>query len=91
MPGLDHAVSAMTKRSDSDPYGCANKEREGVYYGTNRVYHADGTFHLEMAPIIDRLSNECRYDHSLTDPRCATCSKRGSGEKYSEMIRRRGT
>jgi hypothetical protein len=90
MPVIDHTVSAMTKRTDDQPYGCANQPRKDRYYGTQRVYHADGTYHLEMAPIIDRLSNECRYDHSLADPRCATCGKRGSGERYSEMIRREG-
>jgi hypothetical protein len=36
------------------------------------------------------MSKECRYDMSLTDQRCATCLKKGSGEKYSDMIRSKG-
>ena len=90
MPGLDHAVSEMTKRSDDQPYGCANQPRKDGFYATDRVYHPGGTYNLAPVLIEDRMSKECRYDHSLTDPRCVTCGKRGSGEVYSETIRRQG-
>jgi hypothetical protein len=90
MPGLEHAVSEMTKRTDADPYGCANKPRKSGYYATKRVYFRDGRYALMTTWVEDRMSQECRYDASLTDPRCTTCEKRGSGEKYSEMIRSKG-
>lgn len=33
------------------------------------------------------FSDECRYDHSLTDPRCSECEHKGTGEAYDKMIR----
>lgn len=90
MPGLEHPVSEMTKRTDADPYGCANAKRKGGYWSYQRQQFPDGNFMMTYLFIEDVLSQECRYDHSLTDPRCGTCHKRGSGEQYSEMIRRQG-
>ena len=90
MPGLEHPVSAITKRTDADPYGCANAKRKDGYYATERVYHPGGTYNLAMVWVPDVMSKECRYDHSLTDKRCNTCNKRGSGEQYDQMIRRNG-
>jgi hypothetical protein len=90
MPGLDHAVSEMTKRASSDPYGCANKSRSRGYYATDRVYHPGGTYNLAPVWVEDRASAECRYDQSLSDPRCGTCRKRGDGEKYDFEIRSKG-
>jgi hypothetical protein len=90
MPGLEHAVSDMTKRTDADPYGCANLPRKDGFYATERVYHPTGSYNLAMVWVPDVMSKECRYDNSLTDSRCATCDKRGSGEQYDKMIRRSG-
>jgi hypothetical protein len=30
----------------------------------------------------------CKYDMSLTDPACAPCWRRGSGENYDAKVRR---
>jgi hypothetical protein len=90
MPGLEHPVSAMTRRADSDPYGCANKPRSRGYYATDRSYHPGGTYNLAPVWVEDRMSAECRYDMSLSDPRCGTCRKRGDGEKYDFEIRSKG-
>lgn len=87
MPGLEHPVSEMTKRSDADPYGCANQHREETVM-VQDGWTEDGR--RNMKEIDDFGSRECRYDHSLSARRCATCSKRGSGEKYSEMVRSKG-
>lgn len=35
-----------------------------------------------MIDIEFRMSNECRYDRSLSDNACAGCRHAGSGERY---------
>jgi len=90
MPGLDHVVSEMTKRSDSDPYGCANQPRKDGYYGMDRIYNDDGTWEVVQVWIPDRMSLGAKYDAGMTDPRCATCKQKHEGIEYDQMIRRQG-
>jgi hypothetical protein len=97
MPGLEHAVSERTKRTDADPYGCKDGKRTDGYYAKNGLsfHHAKTTDGSNIAAykmlwIDDVMSTECRYDMSLSDKRCAGCKHAGSGEAYSEMIRRNG-
>ena len=80
----------MTKRSDGDPYGCANQPRKGGYYGMTRVYRDNGAYHLTLTFIEDRMSKECRYDQGINDTRCATCEQKHDGAEYDLMIRSQG-
>ena len=87
MPGLEHAVSAMTKRSD-EPYGCHNRLRGQPWMMVQDGWNAAGQRHMVM--MLDRMSVECRYDMSLSDKRCAGCQWAGSGEEYDQKIRSAG-
>ena len=87
----------MTKRSDADPYGCANKSRSpghwakaGIAIKNKKELHLGEIGIYRMTYVEDRMSIECRYDQSLSDPRCGTCRKRGDGEKYDFEIRSKG-
>ena len=95
MPGLDHAPSAMTKRTDADPYGCHNGERGKphllVLDGYETKSDATGNYAIPRMKLIDFvMSTECRYDMSLSDKRCSGCKHVGSGEAYDKMVRERG-
>lgn len=78
MPVEDHEVHEKVKIADNKPYGCHNIDRNskgylGSPWGTSEfIEHA--------------MSTECRYDMSLTDPRCANCKHRGIGEAYAKMV-----
>jgi hypothetical protein len=79
-------------------YGCYNKPRskendlvyanripEGVIPSSKSILAPDGASYSSSFPF--RMSTTCRYDHSLTDPRCTNCVHRGDGEIYDEAIR----
>jgi hypothetical protein len=89
MPGLEHSVSEMTKRTDNDPYGCKDGKRKDGYWTYQRVYFGDGTYMMMQVYVNDVMSKECRYDMSLKDKRCSGCKH--SGSDYDQMIRARGT
>jgi hypothetical protein len=81
----------MTKRTSSDPYGCANKERAAGYWAKDGLIASQKPrVFIRMKWVDDVMSVECRYDMSLSDPRCGTCRKRGDGEKYDFEIRSKG-
>jgi hypothetical protein len=90
MPVLDHPVHASTIAPPR--YGCNGLPRTREPYDVPDGYTPDGR--QQTSQIPDPLSPECRYDHSLTDTRCAGCQHRGSGEdyaeKYAEKIRKDG-
>lgn len=94
MAVIDHAVHKKVKIAADKPYGCHNREWDSKgYYAPNRMAGSDGykpMFRYEAVRIPHRMSQECRYDMSLTDPRCGGCKHRGSGEKYNEMVRSQG-
>lgn len=83
MAVLTHEVHDKVRIEHDKPYGCHNhQDRSEGYLGSTW-----GT-----AKFIEfRMSKECRYDMSLTDPRCENCKHRGSGEEYNEMVRSKGT
>lgn len=94
MAVLDHKVHEKVKIDQGKPYGCHNGDRRMQgYYAPNRMAGSDGykpMFRYEAVRIEHRMSKECRYDMSLTDPRCDGCNHRGSGERYNEMVRSKG-
>lgn len=96
MPVLDHEVRERTKQDSDARYGCHDKPRKRepllVRDGWAESKTPNG-FHLAaqlLETVLDFGSLECRYDKSLTDPKCAECEHRGSGERYSEQIRANG-
>lgn len=94
MPGLDYEVHELVRSKAGDTYGCWNRRHlADGYYAPSRQYspHGSGNFTMVKTYIPHRMSTECRYDMSLTDPKCAECIHVGSGEEYAAMIRKLGT
>ena len=55
-------------------YGCHNhKPYPAGYWGTERIYHNDGSWYLWPVFIEHRMSTTCKYDLSKSDYRCAGC------------------
>lgn len=85
MPVIDHGQHDSTKKdSQAHRYGCWNRPDEFEPYTIVqdgwRVFGAD--LIPRRAEIEFRMSHECRYDRSETDPACAGCKHIGSGAAY---------
>lgn len=80
MPVLDHEVHPSTKVGPEYRYGCWNKPRPG------NLVNMGGKFGLRTF----RMSRDCRYDMSISDPNCTDCKHRGNGEAYAESVREVG-
>ena len=91
MPVVLNDPHALTIRTGDEPYGCSNSKRADGYYMENRRYLPCGKFVIELKYIKHTMSTTCRYDHSLTDRRCAECTQRGAGEAYSMNVRQHGS
>ena len=81
MPVADRESHVMVRRASDAPYGCKDREIKSGYWSHQRKYYPDGRFSIELVFTPHRMSTECRYDKSLVDPRCGTCSRRGTGEE----------
>jgi hypothetical protein len=88
VPGLDHAVSAITRRTDADPYLCNGLPRERKLVPVQDGWTEDGRRNIVY--YEDFGSVPCRYDMSLSDRRCFGCVHGGTGEQYDQMIRSKG-
>lgn len=82
MPVENHEVHAKVKIATNKPYGCHNGDRTSAGY----IGSPWGTPKF----IVHAMSTECRYDMSMTDPRCENCKHRGSGETYAKMVTENG-
>lgn len=88
MPVLDHEVHPSVKVGPAHRYGCWNRNGHAPgYFAPRRRFFSNGSFEMGCVFVPDRMSQECRYDMSLTDPNCTDCKHRGSGENYDRMIR----
>ena len=93
MPVIDHTTHPDTQKTGVEPYGCCNRTMKPDYYVKTRRYYYSmvemrgDKYQLEDERVPHRLSTECRHDNSLNDPGCATCQHKGSGEKYSAMVK----
>ena len=76
MPVIDHSTHPSTQRGPGHRYSCWNRPRPGSLVNLDK---------LGMIP--NRMSTECRYDLSLSDPCCTDCKHRGSGEEYDKSVR----
>jgi hypothetical protein len=94
MPVEAHEVHEKVRIDAAKPYGCHNRDGfKEAYHAPNRFAGTTGhqpIWWLERVRIPFTMSRECRYDMSLTDPRCNECKHRGSGEAYDAKIRRKG-
>lgn len=87
MPVSDNDPHLTTKREGSSPYSCHNGDRtKKSYWAPVRLYLSDSSFAIGSKEILNTMSRECRYDRSLTDPRCSDCKHQGSGENYAVKI-----
>ena len=83
MPVIDHDVDPSTQKGADFRYGCWNHQRAEGYWASTWSWHG-------KAFIAHRMSLECRYDMSITDPNCTDCKHRGSGEAYAQSVREHG-
>ena len=96
MPVLTHEIHPSTVMPANYRHGCFNREVKDGYAAQNgyaeiRVIDDDTAYaQVKLCWVPHRLSTECRFDHSLTDPACAGCKWQGSGEAYSATIRGEG-
>lgn len=74
MPVVDHQVHPHGVRDDGHRYGCFNRK---PFKKTVVVEDWQGVYRWPF-----RMSMECRYDRSETDPACAGCKHIGSGAEY---------
>ena len=93
MPVLDHKTHQATIGSERYD-DCREKVRTDGYWAQDGWHHhgVDGMAesHPKWVWIHDSGSRLCRYDMSLTDPKCEGCHRRGGGEAYDQMIRSQG-
>lgn len=76
MPVPDHPTHAKTQQPAGRKYGCWGRPRSPDFVNFGPA--------LGLWPF--RMSQECRYDMSLTDPGCTDCPHQGSGEAYARQI-----
>lgn len=90
MPVIEHSVHEKVIQKEGFRYGCHNRPRpeKGQRVIGMRQSLCDKTW-CEIWPYV--FSTDCRFDMSLTDPACEGCEWRGSGERYDEEIRKRGS
>lgn len=79
MPVIDHEVHPLVQQSADARYGCLNR-------GANKPRYF--TFNWRLVEY--RMSEGCRFDKSLSDPKCEGCKHRGSGEAYDLRVRTEG-
>lgn len=81
MPVLDHPVHEAVRINDGHRYGCHNRRPfQSVVFGAE-------AYGLQFWPF--KMSDECRFDRSLSDPACVGCHHQGTGEAYDKAVRSR--
>jgi hypothetical protein len=91
MAVLAHDVHERTREAAGAVWGCHRRpEFAAGYWAPDRHYLPGGRFKVVQTWIPNVMSTDCRFDLSLTDPKCSGCPRRGSGEAYNEMVRSRG-
>ena len=91
MPVEQHDVHPSTRIDAGYRYGCHNRQRpaeDAGYWAPDRRHFPDGRWEMTQTQVPYRFSAECRNDVSLTDPHCTGCEHRGTGEAYTEKIRK---
>lgn len=90
MPVLDHPPHEKT--IGGERYGCHNRPPFSDGYFSRNGYEPshDLSVFVRFDFIPHTMSTECRYDRSLSDPKCAECKHAGSGEDYAERISANG-
>lgn len=74
MPVVEHEVHTHGVRDDAHRYGCFNRKPFREWCESSSLMDAS---HWPF-----RMSRECRYDRSETDPACKGCKHIGSGAEY---------
>jgi hypothetical protein len=87
MPVINHPIHPATMGGKR--YGCnGRREFKAGYWAPDRTYAPDGSFIRTITFVESATIRDCRYDMSLTDPKCDGCPHRGSGELYADKIRK---
>lgn len=88
---LDHPTHE--KAIGGERYGCHNRKPfQDGYFAPNGYEGSRYTVAMIRFDYVPHtMSTECRYDQSLSDPKCSECKHAGSGEKYAEGVRLNGT
>lgn len=92
MPVIDHEIHERTIEKHGAVYGCHNFTHRKQYLTVKDGHGFDEDIGIrQLWKRIDyTMSNECRYDMSLTDIKCDGCRHRGSGEAYSDKVKEIG-
>lgn len=93
MPVIEHKVTRGAVGAEFR-YGCLNRpDPKHGYFIMERAYtgrNGDGGYALVQSFVPSTGTKECRHDKSLTDPACAGCARRGTGEAYDRFVRENG-
>lgn len=90
MPVEDHPVHPSTMRGADARYGCHDRpEYVSGYMSPDGLWPSGCSTHqhIKMRFVPHVMSTSCRYDMSLSDPKCHACKHRGSGDEYDRKIR----
>ena len=91
MPVEDHPVHESVRQGADARYGCWGITGEEIpAYWVPVRSTKDFLSPLKCVMLEHTMSTECRYDMSLSDPKCEGCKHRGSGEAYDKRVRENG-
>lgn len=83
MPVVEHEVHQHGIRDAEHRYGCWDRLSFKNWFRAQDGWWHDGSELVgKSAMVPHRLSTDCRYDRSLSDPACRGCRHAGSGERY---------
>jgi len=87
-PVIEHPVHESGIRLSDARYGCFNRKSfQSKYVVMDRDVY---TLESKLRILDFRMSTDCRYDKSLSDPKCFGCKHKGSGEAYDRSVREGG-
>lgn len=73
----DQLADAMHKSLAPKPHGCHNRTMADGYYVQQRVYHEDGTYHLQQTFIPHTMTKGCEWSKTHNSERCNGCIHKG--------------
>lgn len=80
----NHPVHPSTMKDSNKLRHCTNRTDFKPFLYVQNGWTGDGRKVMKSMPFT--MSNECRYDKSLTDAECTGCSRRGEGEAYGRSV-----
>ena len=88
MPVEDHEVHPLTRQGADAKYGCWGESKRKPFYWARNVNRRLIPPLDTWIMVSDYSSKGCRYDLSLTDPKCNECPRQGDGVAYNQKVRK---